>query len=153
MAGCQIALSYPLEERRVLSQFSAVELVGVEEAHRQSEFLRDDPDGFREIRVVRYENSDLESLRISISQQVGCEIDVRAFLFRLVYPNPLRGRNTGQVHRNGASEKVPVLNVEVRYSLERSDVEPLVVSRGRVVGSGTDSCSEVMDLLHCVVRQ
>jgi hypothetical protein len=51
-----------------------------------------------------------------------CEVHVRAFLSRLVHPNLLRGCHIGEVHRNRVSQEVPVLDLQVRNSLERSDV-------------------------------
>jgi hypothetical protein len=53
LARGQVTLPDPLEEGGVLPQFRAVELVWVEDAYTESEFLGDDPDDLIDFYVAR----------------------------------------------------------------------------------------------------
>ena len=81
----------PLEEGGVLPQFPAVELMWVEDTYRESEFVGDDPNWLRQVGIICDEDRHLELLREDIPKKMRGEVHVRAFLFRLVHPNLLRG--------------------------------------------------------------
>lgn len=49
----------------------------------------------------------------------------RRRLFMIASRKLLRGCHIGEVHRNGVSQEAPVLDLQVRNSLEGSDVQPL----------------------------
>lgn len=64
--------------------------MGVEEANWQSDLLRHDSDRFRQVGIVRHDDSNLKALSIGVPQQVRSEVYIRSLLFGLIYPNFLR---------------------------------------------------------------
>lgn len=68
------------DEGRVLSQLPAMELVRIEQTDRWANLLGDDPDRLRQVGVVGYQDSHLESPTIGVPQQVGSEVHIGALL-------------------------------------------------------------------------
>ncbi len=56
-----------------------MKLVRIENADREAKFLGNDPDWFRQIGVVRYQDSNLKLPGVGIAQEMGRQIDVRPF--------------------------------------------------------------------------
>ena len=63
----------------------------VEDTYRESEFVGDDPNWLRQVGIICDEDRHLELLREGIPKKMRGEVHLRAFLFRLVHPNLLRG--------------------------------------------------------------
>jgi hypothetical protein len=95
LAGSEISLSDALDEGCILSEFPTVKLMRVEDSDGQPNLLRDDAHRLRKIGVVGDENRHLEPFRVGVAKQVRCEVHIRTFFFRLVYPDLLRRRDIG----------------------------------------------------------
>jgi hypothetical protein len=65
----------------------AMELVRIEQTDRETNLLCDNPDRLRQVGVVGYKDSHLESPTIGVPQQVGSEVHIGALLFRFIYPD------------------------------------------------------------------
>ncbi len=71
LAGCQIALADALNEGRILPQFSAMELVGIEDANQQFKILRNSAYWLGQVGVIRDENCNFKTPLKRIAQQMG----------------------------------------------------------------------------------
>jgi hypothetical protein len=75
-----------------------VVLVWIEYANGEPELVLDNADRLGQVGVVGDENGDITTFEAGIANHVRRNIDVGAFLFRLVYPDSLRGRHAAQRH-------------------------------------------------------
>jgi hypothetical protein len=99
LARQQVTLPNPLHEGSVSLQFLAVVLVRIKNPNWHMKFLRNDPYRFHQVGIVGYEHCDFELLAESISNEMGCEVDIRSLFFGFFDLDSLRRSDYSKLHR------------------------------------------------------
>ena len=155
LAGCQHAFTNRLDEIGRLFEGIGRLRVGVQDTHRQVEFLPDDADRLNQIGIIRNQDGNLIKALVPIVDQMGGNIHIGAFFFSFDDTHKLRvvGRTARPEHGHFMLQKMTVYDFQVREGAQSAQIDLLASGLSGITRTGRDQRSEIFDLENLVFRE